>query len=315
MRLTLLTNPDICNLHCPLCFLNQRKSPFGMGEMPFEIAQAAIEKFCLNVGTATNPQSALTEVIPSTMGEPLLYSQFENLVALCESHKIPLNITTNGTFPGVWGTEDGLERLVRVSRDIKVSCMGFSADVFQEMMPGISFEQWKGNVLRLLKARERHSCGRNSREQCSCERLATISLQVTLHRKNLHQAEDILHWAESIGIHRIKWNPVVFLSATATDFRNCYELTAAELDELRQKLQSKILRSEGSLFFARPESAQFSPSAFQNSSVADLQLGCPFTDELWIYPDGSESHCPNPERRFGNPAALEADCSQCPMRR
>ena len=315
MRLTLLTNPDKCNLHCPLCFLNQRKSPFGMGEMPFEIAQVAIEKFCLNAGTATNPQSALTEVIPSTMGEPLLYSQFENLVALCESHKIPLNITTNGTFPGVWGTEDGLERLVRVSRDIKVSCMGFSADVFQEMMPGISFEQWKGNVLRLLKARERLICARNSREQFSCERLATISLQVTLHRKNLHQAEDILHWAESIGIHRIKWNPVVFLSAAAADFRNRYELTAAELDELRQKLQSKILRSEGSLFFARPKSAQFSPSAFQNSSVADLQPGCPFADELWIYPDGSESHCPNPERRFGNPSAPEADCSHCSMRR
>lgn len=314
MRLTLLTNPDKCNLHCPLCFLNQRKSPFGMGEMPFEVAQAAIEKFCLNVGTATNPQSALTEVIPSTMGEPLHYSQFENLVALCESLKIPLNITTNGTFPGVWGTEEGLERLVRVSRDIKVSCMGFSADVFQEMMPGITFEKWKSNVLQLLKARERLSCVLNSREQCSCERLATISLQVTLHRKNLHQAEDILHWAETIGIHRIKWNPAVFLSAAAADFRNRYELTAAELDELREKLQSKILYSEGSLFFARPESAQFSPSAFQNSSVADPQLGCPFADELWIYPDGSESHCPNPERRFGNPAASEAGCSRCPMK-
>ena len=322
MRLTLLTNPDICNLHCPLCFLNQRKSPFGMGEMPFEVAQTAIEKFCLNAGTATNPQSALTEVIPSTMGEPLLYSQFEKLVVLCESHKIPLNITTNGTFPGVWGTEDGLERLVRVSRDIKVSCMGFSTDVFQEMMPGISFEQWKSNVLRLLKVRERHSCDRNSREQFSCENLATISLQVTLHRKNLHQAEDILHWAESIGIHRIKWNPAVFLSATATDFRNRYELSSAELDELRQKLQSKILRSEGSLFFVRPESVPFSlasarhsTAVFQNSSSAGPQLGCPFADELWIYPDGSESHCPNPERRFGNPAAPEADCSYCPMRR
>lgn len=315
MRLTLLTNPDICNLHCPLCFLNQRKSPFGMGEMPFEVAQAAIEKFCLNAGTATNPQSALTEVIPSTMGEPLLYSQFEKLVALCESLKIPLNITTNGTFPGVWGTEDGLERLERVSRDIKVSCMGFSTDVFQEMMPGITFEKWESNVLRLLKAREHLICDRNFREQFFCERLATISLQVTLHRKNLHQAEDILHWAESIGIHRIKWNPAVFLSAAAADFRNRYELTAAELDELRQKLQSKILRSEGSLFFARPKSAQFSPSVFQNSSSADPQLGCPFADELWIYPDGSESHCPNPERRFGNPFAPEADCSHCPMRR
>ena len=57
-RVTLLTNPDVCNLRCPLCFLNQRallncdvancnkeRRTLGMGEMPFEIARAAIEKY------------------------------------------------------------------------------------------------------------------------------------------------------------------------------------------------------------------------------------------------------------------------------
>mgnify|MGYP006315384713 CR=1 FL=1 len=41
-RITLLTNPDKCNLSCPLCFLRQRNVPFGLGEMPFEIARSAI---------------------------------------------------------------------------------------------------------------------------------------------------------------------------------------------------------------------------------------------------------------------------------
>ena len=60
-RITLLTNPDKCNLRCALCFLRQQGIVSYSGEMPFETAKAAIEKY--------SPQ----EVIPSTMGEPLLY--------------------------------------------------------------------------------------------------------------------------------------------------------------------------------------------------------------------------------------------------
>ena len=64
-RLTLLTNPDVCNLHCPLCFLKQRGMAVGLGEMPIEVARRAIEKY-----------SDVRELIPSTMGGPVLYSFF-----------------------------------------------------------------------------------------------------------------------------------------------------------------------------------------------------------------------------------------------
>ena len=119
-RVTLLTNPDVCNLCCPLCFLNQRallhcdasnarddnrdcvldsenarlansngerfsdcikerncnkeRRALGMGEMPFEIARAAIEKYAAE--RDVSGKRLLREVIPSTMGEPLLYSHF-----------------------------------------------------------------------------------------------------------------------------------------------------------------------------------------------------------------------------------------------
>ena len=108
-RLTLLTNPDRCNLRCPLCFLNQRGRAFGMGEMPIEVARAAIERFA---GAEIPAQEKLREVIPSTMGEPLLYTYFDELLDFCCSHRLPLNLTTNGTFPGKWGTEPGMERLL-----------------------------------------------------------------------------------------------------------------------------------------------------------------------------------------------------------
>ena len=98
-RVTLLTNPDVCNLHCPLCFLNQRalcncdarsaengngdcppdngrerffycnkeRRAFGLGEMNFEIARAAVEKYAAE--RDASGKRLLREVIPSTMGD------------------------------------------------------------------------------------------------------------------------------------------------------------------------------------------------------------------------------------------------------
>ena len=111
-RLTLLTNPDTCNLHCPLCFLNQRGVSSGFGEMPIEVARRSIEKY-----------AGVREVIPSTMGEPLLYSHFEELLELCGSLGIPMNLTTNGSFPRTWGSDEGLKSLLLACSDIKVSTL------------------------------------------------------------------------------------------------------------------------------------------------------------------------------------------------
>lgn len=280
-RLTLLTNPDKCNLHCPLCFLNQRGSKFGMGEMPFEIAETAIQKHA----------ATLQEVIPSTMGEPLLYTHFKELLDLCESLHIPLNITTNGTFPKV-----SVSRLLKASSDIKISCMGFSEETFHEMMPGISFDSWKLNVLAAVAMRDEL--------RKKNEHPATISLQVTLHKKNALEAAAILDFAEQIGIDRIKWNPAVFLGDSSRHFREQYELSMAELVVLQEKLKSTRLCSSGSLFFKNVSSTQ------KNSFEKNCKR---FENELWILPDGSVEHCPNPERRFGNAQNVAALCENCPM--
>ena len=165
-RVTLLTNPDVCNLHCPLCFLNQRalcncdarsarngnrncpldydreRRAFGMGEMPFEIAKAAIEKYAAE--RDASGKRLLREVIPSTMGEPLLYSHFDELLELCRALGIPLNLTTNGTFPGKWGSEDAMGVLLRSCRDIKVSYLASE-----------QFDGWKANVEKLVRVRDR----------------------------------------------------------------------------------------------------------------------------------------------------------------
>ena len=284
-RLTLLTNPDLCNLHCPLCFLNQRGQGGGVGEMPFEIAKAAIERYAAERDERGN--RLLREVIPSTMGEPLLYSKFDELLQICQVNSLKLNLTTNGTFPGKWRDEFGMRKLLAACSDIKVSSLSFE-------MGGISNSQWRENVKRLLDCRDRMKVDGNA-----C--LATVSLQVTLHGENapdestaLKWAKDILLFAENNDIHRIKWNPVVILDGASAELRSRYSVNKDVLDKLRLELQTGELRSskvknEGSLFFDRPVGL---------CPVGGKCVACPFEDEVWVWPDGHEDHCPNPERRW-----------------
>lgn len=285
-------------MHCPLCFLAQRQSKFGLGEMPFAIVRAAIENAL---------KEGLREVIPSTMGEPLLYSHFAELLELCEASGVPLNLTTNGSFPGEWGTEQGMRRLLHACSDIKVSCMGFDDAVFSEMMPGGDFSQWKSNVERLV------SLARAERAASGKAPVSTISLQVTLHKKFASDAgavHSILHWAQSIGIDRIKWNLAMFLSSVSNEFIRQYALEPDKILALNsllvQSAKSSKVRFEGSLFFA--------PSLAAQEPCGVDSLPCLFDDELWVLPDGSLQHCPNPERRYGNPASPAAQCSRCLMR-
>ena len=307
-RITLLTNPDVCNLHCPLCFLNQRKGAErvnlgcesriwgsrSFGEMSFETARAAIEKYAAERDALG--KRILREVIPSTMGEPLLYSHFDELLEVCESLGIPLNLTTNGTFPGAWGSEAGMSTLLHACCDIKVSYLASE-----------QFEGWTANVEKLLDMRKK-LCERDVVRDAV--NLATVSIQVTLHRKNLQNIPELVLWASSIGIDRIKWNPVVFLSVAPAELKREYALNC-ELDEIRhlildvsESCQSN-LKNEGSLFMnmqpLHPSKLMEDMSAETFSRDAGT---CPFADEIWILPDGSEDYCPSPERRYGDKNAM-----------
>jgi len=64
----------------------------------------------------------LTEIIPSTIGEPFMYSHFEDFLKLAKKYNIKVNITTNGTFPN-GGIEKWRPLLEPVLSDIKFSAM------------------------------------------------------------------------------------------------------------------------------------------------------------------------------------------------
>jgi len=64
----------------------------------------------------------LKEIIPSTIGEPFLYSRFEDFLFLAKRTDIKVSITTNGTFPN-GGLKKWLPLLLPVLSDIKFSAM------------------------------------------------------------------------------------------------------------------------------------------------------------------------------------------------
>ena len=265
-----------------------------MGEMNFEIARAAVEKYAAD--RDASGKRLLREVIPSTMGEPLLYSHFDELLELCRAFGIPLNLTTNGTFPGKWGSDAAMELLLRSCSDIKVSYLASE-----------QFDGWKANVEKLVRLRDKlrdrlrenaESAGTETFSSVDAKiaksRVATVSLQVTLHKKNLQDVPELVSWASAIGVDRIKWNKVVLLSTVSQELREMYALNDAQLESLRDEFRSgefsaSNVKHEGSLFFK---------NSADLCAVGGKCESCPFADEVWVWPDGHEDHCPNPERRF-----------------
>lgn len=289
-RVTLLTNPDRCNLACPLCFLNQKEAPFGLGEMDFSV----VEKTLRSLNSAH-----LREVIPSTMGEPLLYPHFEKLLDLCGELSLKLNLTTNGTFP-LGGVSYWAAPLLLNCTDIKISMMGISANVNEALMKGINQKEYLENI-RFLIAKRKALLEQK-------ETVSTISLQVTVCKKNWMELSAILEFAENSGINRIKWNKAIFLSTTPASVLKEYQLdeqgeSAKEWQEVAHALLAKAkIPIEGTLFNL----------SLKNAVIEDK---CPFLDEIWVLPDGSFEYCPSPERRFGNRSAAKASCEGCLMKR
>ena len=117
---------------------------------------------------------------------------------------------------------------------------------------------------------------------------------MTLHKKNLQDVPELVSWASAIGVDRIKWNKVVLLSTVSQELREMYALNDAQLESLRNEFRSgefsaSNVKHEGSLFFK---------NYADQCAVGGKCESCPFADEVWVWPDGHEDHCPNPERRW-----------------
>jgi glycosyltransferase involved in cell wall biosynthesis/MoaA/NifB/PqqE/SkfB family radical SAM enzyme len=194
-RITFDTNPDTCNLHCVMC---EEHSPHSQRQrcrreegrsprmMPFEMIERVI--------TDAAPHG-LREIIPSTMGEPLLYERFEDILDLCRRYDLKLNLTTNGTFPRLSATS-WAERIAPVTSDVKFSWNGATKATQESIMRGSHWEKAIEGVLDFIAVRDRVAAAGGNR--------CRVTFQMTFLESNVGELADIVRLAVRLGVDRLK---------------------------------------------------------------------------------------------------------------
>src|SRR6266545_1831215 len=186
-RLTLGTNPDDCNLACEMCECGAARRPGPPRRMDPALAERVVRDAAV---------AGLDEVIPSTMGEPLLWSGLDRLVDLCAELGLALNLTTNGTFPGR-GAAAWAEKLVPVASDVKISWNGATPETAAAVMPGL-------DLARAIASARAFAAVRDARARPG--RRCRLSFQVTAQEANVGELAAIVRLAASLGVGRVKVN-------------------------------------------------------------------------------------------------------------
>ena len=161
-RITFDTNPDDCNLHCLMC---EDHSPYSKTQSDRRAAGNPRRRMDIALIRRVMVESrgtGLREIIPSTMGEPLVYRHFDEILDLCAEYGVKLNLTTNGTFPQR-GPRAWAERIVPVASDVKVSWNGATKETHEKVMLGSNWETVLGKRPRVHSRPRRDS--RVRREQ------------------------------------------------------------------------------------------------------------------------------------------------------
>ncbi|MBK7535748.1 MAG: glycosyltransferase [Myxococcales bacterium] len=194
-RITFDTNPDTCNLRCVMCEEHSPHSPLQLRRkkegrsrrtMPFEMIEQVV---------ADAVPHGLREIIPSTMGEPLLYEHFERIVELCHRYGVKLNLTTNGTFPRL-GATAWAERIVPVASDVKISWNGATKETHEAIMLGSHWEMMVDNVRDFLVVRDAHAAASGHR--------CRLTFQLTFLESNVAELADMVRLAVRLGVDRVK---------------------------------------------------------------------------------------------------------------
>jgi glycosyltransferase involved in cell wall biosynthesis/MoaA/NifB/PqqE/SkfB family radical SAM enzyme len=194
-RITFDTNPDTCNLHCVMCEEHSLHSPLQLRRkregrprrvMPFEMIERIV---------ADAAPHGLEEIIPSTMGEPLLYEHFEDILGLCARHGVKLNLTTNGTFPRL-GAEEWARRIVPVTSDVKISWNGATKRTHEAIMLGSSWERVLDDVRTFVAVRDAHAAAGGHR--------CRVTFQLTFLESNVAELAAMVRLAVDLGVDRVK---------------------------------------------------------------------------------------------------------------
>lgn len=275
-RITIDTNPDLCNYRCIMCDTHSRYNSEHRKRRP-NMARELLQKVIREA-----KELGVKEIIPSTMGEPLLYEHFDLFIEELSSSDMKLNLTTNGSFP-CKGVERWTELLMPILSDIKISLNSLQPEVNEGIMQNSNTEKTIDNILYMVKERNK------LREKGLP--LPTITIQVTFMKKNLNYFEEIIEFAVKHGIDRVKghhlWVNWPDLESEAlqnsSSGKKLWNVFIKQVDKYREliKLVNFSPLDEG------PDRENFSD-----------KLECPFLDkELWVDHKGCYNVCCAPSKQ------------------
>lgn len=297
-RITFDTNPDTCNMKCIMC---EDHSPHSLTQkqrvkegrprrlMPFEMIEKVI---------ADAVPHGLQEIIPSTMGEPLLYKQFEGILGLCERYGVKLNLTTNGTFPRL-GAEEWAKKIVPVTSDVKFSWNGATKETHERIMLGARWETVLENLRTFISIRDTHA--RDGGNRCR------VTLQLTFLEENVAELADIVRLAIKCGVDRVKGHHL---------WAHFKEIE----DQSMRRNRESILRWNRAVLEARNAASEATLPNGRHILLENIYLldetatedlapegACPFLgQEAWVSAQGRFNPCCAPDKQrktlgdFGN---------------
>jgi glycosyltransferase involved in cell wall biosynthesis/MoaA/NifB/PqqE/SkfB family radical SAM enzyme len=290
-RITFDTNPDDCNLHCIMCEEHSPHSPLQIARREAGLPKRRMDVALIRRVLEERRGTPLREIIPSTMGEPLLYAHFDEILDLCREFGVKLNLTTNGTFP-VRGAREWARRIVPVASDVKISWNGARGETAEAIMLGVRWEKVLANVREFIAVRDEHAIAGGNR--------CRVTFQVTFLESNVGELADIVRLAASLGVDRVKGHHVWahFDQIKSLSMRRSPEAIArwnAAVRNARQAAEECRLPSGARVLL--DNIYELEPGA-----VHDIAPGgsCPFLgQEAWVGPDGRFSPCcaPDAERR------------------
>jgi glycosyltransferase involved in cell wall biosynthesis/MoaA/NifB/PqqE/SkfB family radical SAM enzyme len=290
-RITFDTNPDTCNLNCVMCeehspysTLQDQRKARGQARrvMPVQLIERVL---------AQAVSHGLREIIPSTMGEPLVYDEFDRILELCQQHGVKLNLTTNGTFPRL-GAKAWAERIVPVASDVKISWNGATQATQEAIMLGARWDVLLRNVREFIAVRDAHVAEGGHR--------CRVTFQMTFLDANVGELADIVRLAVELGVDRLKGHHLW------AHFKEIEHLS------MRRSPESILRWNEAVLAARKAVSEQMLPNGkpllleniflLDEGAVTDLapEGDCPFLgQEAWVSAEGRFDPCcaPDAQRR------------------
>jgi MoaA/NifB/PqqE/SkfB family radical SAM enzyme len=228
--------------------------------------------------------AGLAEIIPSTLGEPLLWAGLDRVIDLCGALGLRLNVTTNGTFPGR-GATAWAERLAPVASDVKISWNGATAATAEGIMPGLDFARAVEAVRAFVAARD--AAARPGRR-------CRVSLQVTAQEGNVGELAGIVRLAAALGVERVKVNhlQVRFPALAHRSLRR----DAPALRRWNEAVRAAHAAADAHRLASGERVLLENVAPLAEDPAAPAPYGpCRFVGrEAWLHPDGRFAPCPHP---------------------